>query len=63
MNPGIMLVLLLALDMFSGIYSLPRMVLLSFPGSWGCPMPDVLLGRAPKNALAREGHLPREMGA
>ena len=47
MNPGIMLVLLLALDMSSGICSLPRMVLLSFPGSWGCPMPHLPLGRSP----------------
>ena len=63
MNPGSMLVLLLALDMFSGICSLPRMVLLSFPGSWGCPTPHLPLGGAPKDALAGEGHLPRGMDA
>ena len=39
-NPEGMLVLLLAWDMFSGIYSLPRMVWLSFPGflvAWTAP--------------------------
>ena len=48
MNPGIMLVLLLALDMSSGICSLPRMVLLSFPGSWGRPTPHLWGWEAPQ---------------
>ena len=60
MNPGSMLVLPLALDMFSGIYSLQGMFLFSFPGRWDCPIPHLPPGgAAKKNALAREGHLPR----